>query len=275
MHTLVIDTSYGSTVGIVGYEPIIETDTRTHVEHVQVNIAQACAQANINAHEIDTIVVGTGPAPFTGLRVGIVTAKAIAQVSGATLLGQDDITCQNILMQAAHSRDPHLQTYPQLAGLTPPQENEQYLTLAVNDARRKQLYFTLLMQQASNEDNPATIIDMDIDYPNNIAQRVNEAVQQLTQKHPHTQYIIDIAGRGAQQYATAWENISNKGTIVNMSLLDCGTYGITQFAANAIKDQDTHSNPQALEPLYLRRPDVSVPNPLKHVLNHEGITRNE
>ena len=38
--TLVIDTSFGSTVGIVGREPIVETDSRTHVEKLQVNIAR-------------------------------------------------------------------------------------------------------------------------------------------------------------------------------------------------------------------------------------------
>ena len=41
--TLVIDTSFGSTVGIVGREPIVETDSRTHVEKLQVNIARVCA----------------------------------------------------------------------------------------------------------------------------------------------------------------------------------------------------------------------------------------
>ena len=35
--TLVIDTSFGSTVGIVGREPIVETDSRTHVEKLQVS----------------------------------------------------------------------------------------------------------------------------------------------------------------------------------------------------------------------------------------------
>ena len=41
--TLVIDTSYGSAVGIVGREPIIEADSRTHVERLQSNIACAVA----------------------------------------------------------------------------------------------------------------------------------------------------------------------------------------------------------------------------------------
>ena len=86
-HTLVIDTSYGSTVGLVGHEPIIETDSRTHVERLQVNISRACEQANIQPQDISRISVGTGPGPFTGLRAGIVPAKALAFSTGAQLIG--------------------------------------------------------------------------------------------------------------------------------------------------------------------------------------------
>ena len=82
MQTLVIDTSYGSTVGVVGHEPIVETDSRTHVEKLQVNIAQAVEQAGLQASDITRIVVGVGPAPFTGLRAGIVAAKALAAMPG-------------------------------------------------------------------------------------------------------------------------------------------------------------------------------------------------
>ena len=84
MQTLVIDTSYGSTVGVVGHEPIVETDSRTHVEKLQVNIAQAVEQAGLQASDITRIVVGVGPAPFTGLRAGIVAAKALAFATGRT-----------------------------------------------------------------------------------------------------------------------------------------------------------------------------------------------
>lgn len=62
--TLVIDTSFGSTVGIVGREPIVETDSRTHVEKLQVNIARAVEEAGFPASDIATVIVGTGPAPL-------------------------------------------------------------------------------------------------------------------------------------------------------------------------------------------------------------------
>ena len=50
--TLVIDTSFGSTVGIVGREPIVETDSRTHVEKLQVNIARAVEEARIEISDV-------------------------------------------------------------------------------------------------------------------------------------------------------------------------------------------------------------------------------
>ena len=79
MQTLVIDTSYGSTVGMVGHDPIIETDSRTHVEKLQANIAATVEQAGLTPKNIDRIIVGIGPAPFTGLRAGIVAAKALGR----------------------------------------------------------------------------------------------------------------------------------------------------------------------------------------------------
>lgn len=89
MQTLVIDTSYGSTVGMVGHDPIVETDSRTHVEKLQVNIATTVERAGLKPENIDRIIVGIGPAPFTGLRAGIVAAKALAFATGAQLIGQN------------------------------------------------------------------------------------------------------------------------------------------------------------------------------------------
>ena len=54
----------------------METDSRTHVEKLQVNIARAVEEAGLTPADIEEIVVGIGPAPFTGLRAGIVAAKA-------------------------------------------------------------------------------------------------------------------------------------------------------------------------------------------------------
>lgn len=64
------------------------------------------------------------------------------------------------------------------------------------------------------------------------------------------------------------------GEVRDQALLDEGASGLERFAAFATSQQSL-VNPEPVEPLYLRRPDVSVPNPLKHVLNHAGAERTE
>lgn len=52
-------------------------DTRSHAE-VMGPYAQAALQdAGVRGEDLDAILTGTGPGPFTGLRAGIVTARAL------------------------------------------------------------------------------------------------------------------------------------------------------------------------------------------------------
>lgn len=285
-HTLVIDTSYGSTVGLVGHRPIIETDSRTHVERLQVNIAKACEQAGIQPSDLTRIIVGTGPGPFTGLRAGIVTAKALAFATGAQLIGQNILDAQallGIIRNNDGSLTPITQQQAQTSddGTDKAETTERRLILAVNDARRRQLYFELIdaqayrsalqtSQPAEQRRQLATLIRMDIDYPDSIVQRVNQAAKRF-----HTvagDYRIDIIGHGAQRYSDAWNQLEQTYTILDASLPEQGKEGLQAFAELAITQLNGGATPAPAEPLYLRRPDVSVPNPLKHVLNHGAAT---
>ena len=58
-----------------------------HVEQLTPLIRDCLAQAGLRLTEVDQIVVGLGPGPFTGLRVGIVTAQILAAVAGQDLHG--------------------------------------------------------------------------------------------------------------------------------------------------------------------------------------------
>ncbi|NMM94326.1 tRNA (adenosine(37)-N6)-threonylcarbamoyltransferase complex dimerization subunit type 1 TsaB [Bifidobacterium oedipodis] len=260
-NTLVIDTSYGSTVGVVGHEPIVETDSRTHVERLQVNITRACAAAGLASNDLDRIVVGVGPAPFTGLRAGIVAAKALAFATGAELLGQNILEPQVLWNLNRHGHGD--------AAAAQGNASQHVLTLAINDARRKQLYFELLDDSAYGDETEPNrghrpLIAMDIDYPEQIVERVNAANSQgLT---------VDVIGHGAGKYESVLRGIAHVGDIVDASVLDQGAMGLTVFAQEA--ERRYLANPNApVEPLYLRRPDAEVPNPLKHVLGHAGANR--
>ncbi|PLS24499.1 tRNA (adenosine(37)-N6)-threonylcarbamoyltransferase complex dimerization subunit type 1 TsaB [Bifidobacterium imperatoris] len=264
--TLVIDTSFGSTVGVVGHEPIVETDSRTHVEKLQVNIAQAVEEAGYQPSDISTIVAGVGPAPFTGLRAGIVAAKALAFATGATLLGQNVLEPQAQWNLIRRSK----------AGTLGNQHEFHVLTLAVNDARRKQLYFELCDTPlaGSESDVPALakpLIAMDIDYPESIVNRVNQAAQEY-QQTIGGQVIVDVIGHGAHKYASVLEHIEHLDDIEESSVLDQGEQGLSIFASEALLNAE-HNVGAPVEPLYLRRPDAEIPAPLKHVLGHEGAER--
>lgn len=266
--TLVIDTSFGSTVGVVGHEPIVETDSRTHVEQLQVNIARSIEQAGCTPQDITAIVAGVGPAPFTGLRAGLVTAKALAFATGATLIGQNVLEPQaqwNLIRRGAR-------------GTLGDPSSLHVLTLAVNDARRKQLYFELCLSPLTGTESASVptlttpLIAMDIDYPASIVTRVNETVAAYAAT-VDGEVIVDVIGHGANKYASVLSGIEHLGDIEDSSVLDQGAQGLSIFASEAELNAQQHPN-APVEPLYLRRPDAEIPAPLKHVLGHEGAERN-
>jgi tRNA threonylcarbamoyladenosine biosynthesis protein TsaB len=60
---------------------------RRHAEILTPAIAFVCEQAEIGLSEIGVIAVDVGPGLFTGLRVGVATAKALAQALHVPMLG--------------------------------------------------------------------------------------------------------------------------------------------------------------------------------------------
>ena len=60
----------------------VTVDARAHAEQLTPNVLAALADAGITVTDLDTVVVGCGPGPFTGLRVGMATAAAYGQALG-------------------------------------------------------------------------------------------------------------------------------------------------------------------------------------------------
>ena len=99
-------------------------DARKHAELLMPEVLGACADAGVALRDVDAVVTGTGPGPFTGLRVGMVTAAALGDALGIPVHG----VCSLDAIAAA-SLD---------AGPVPDGP-----ILVVTDARRREVYWAL------------------------------------------------------------------------------------------------------------------------------------
>jgi tRNA threonylcarbamoyladenosine biosynthesis protein TsaB len=120
---LAIDTSSGTAASVLVdgkvVSEIYEDNSMQHAEHIGEVISQALAKADKKAHEVTAVAVGLGPAPFTGLRVGIAAAKLFAEGVQVPIFGVSSLSA--------------------IAFLEPLDEK----TLVLTDARRSEVYFAL------------------------------------------------------------------------------------------------------------------------------------
>ena len=94
MLILAIDTATPAvTAGVVrldGFEVLaqrVTVDARAHAEQLTPNTVGALADAGLSVTDLDAVVVGCGPGPFTGLRVGMATAAAYGHALGLPVHG--------------------------------------------------------------------------------------------------------------------------------------------------------------------------------------------
>lgn len=65
----------------------VTVDARAHAEQLTPNAVGALADAGVSVEDLDAVVVGCGPGPFTGLRVGMATAAAYGHALGVPVHG--------------------------------------------------------------------------------------------------------------------------------------------------------------------------------------------
>jgi len=68
------------------FEAILQRG-RVHAEQLAPLIASALERCALQAADLDAVAVSMGPGSYTGLRVGVSTAKGLAEATGARLIG--------------------------------------------------------------------------------------------------------------------------------------------------------------------------------------------
>jgi tRNA threonylcarbamoyl adenosine modification protein YeaZ len=128
MLILAIDTSAVASAALVSddaLEGVVASfsteDTRSHAEVLAPGIEDLLSEAGVTGQDIDAIVTGVGPGPFTGLRSGIATARTLAFVWDKPLYGL--MSLDAVALEVAESTDAAAEF------------------LVVTDARRKEVYW--------------------------------------------------------------------------------------------------------------------------------------
>jgi tRNA threonylcarbamoyl adenosine modification protein YeaZ len=112
----------------------VERDARKHAELLMPTAQAACADAGVALRELDALVVGTGPGPFTGLRVGMVTAAALGDALALPVHGVCSLDAIAVDALAAGEAGGPL--------------------LVVTDARRREVYWATYDAAGHRVDGP-------------------------------------------------------------------------------------------------------------------------
>ena len=117
---------------------------RAHAELLAPAIEEVCALAGCSLHDLDALAVDLGPGLFTGLRVGVGTAKALGQALGLGIIG---VTSLDVL--AAGARE--------AAGVL-----RAARVVCIVDARRGEVFaaaYDFTTSGTGNEPDPAAVRD--------------------------------------------------------------------------------------------------------------------
>ncbi|HMQ36636.1 MAG: tRNA (adenosine(37)-N6)-threonylcarbamoyltransferase complex dimerization subunit type 1 TsaB [Propionibacterium sp.] len=130
-----IDTSTDVRVGLADDTGVLAsravTNTRAHAEQLMPLVTATLAGAGRRLADIGLIVVGVGPGPFTGLRVGVVTAQTLGLALGVPVRG----VCSLDAVAAGHAAEGEF--------------------LAVSDARRREVYWARYAADGRRLEGPA------------------------------------------------------------------------------------------------------------------------
>ena len=149
--------------------------TRAHNELLIPTIQELLAGAGLAFSDLEAIVVGCGPGPFTGLRVGMATAQALGQALGIPVYGMvtHDAVAHGVDAQSA---------------------------LIVTDARRREVYWARY-ESGQRVAGPEVVKPAELDcpavdvcsVPEQLAPQLGVDAGEVTYLPPHTAGLVAAA----------------------------------------------------------------------------------
>ena len=192
---------------------------RRHAETLVPAVQFLCAQAQIELEEVSVVAVDIGPGLFTGLRVGVATAKALAFALRVPMVGLSSL---DLLAFALHHTDGLIAT--------------------VVDARRGEVFGALYRPVPGGVQRVA---DPRVCAPAQLASELMAMGEDCL-----------LVGDGAVRYADAFDDARHL-QIADGAFAHPSPAALVQLAHSiAVREEFVH--PSELEPLYLRKADAEI-----------------
>jgi tRNA threonylcarbamoyl adenosine modification protein YeaZ len=212
----------------------VRAGARQHGEQLMPAVLEVCAAAGRQLADVDAVVCGAGPGPFTGLRVGLVSAAGLGDALGVPVYGVcslDAVAASALDAAAGSALDAAAGSAAGGAGAL----------LVVSDARRREVYWAAYDGSGHRVAGPA------VDTPSALAERVTELG------------VRRVAGPVAAEHAELLGLAEYPAAGAALAPSPAG------LVAAAGDDLRTGADPAPLEPYYLRRPDAVPPAARKRV----------
>jgi len=231
MRVLALDTStFVGTVAVVrDGELLAEWGAMvraTHGETLLPRLSQALEAAAMTLSEIDLFAVGLGPGSFTGVRIGVSTAKGLALAEDKPLVGVTSLRTIARGMTAGALR-----------------------AVAV-DAHKGELYCALYEVDAAGE-----LVERLAPFhepPERAAARLRDAAGGQ---------LLAVAGNGVERYGDSFTAPLSGALTRVPTFCDVPRAACLAFEAERMYLREGPSDRSRLEPLYVRPSDAKLPSP--------------
>ncbi|MBR4155879.1 MAG: tRNA (adenosine(37)-N6)-threonylcarbamoyltransferase complex dimerization subunit type 1 TsaB [Bacteroidales bacterium] len=193
-------------------------DGQNHAEKITVFIDEVMKEANVSYRDLDAVATSMGPGSYTGLRIGVSTAKGLCYAMEKPLIAIDTLAAM------AHGFKDHKTTRLQDHKL-------EAILCPMIDARRMEVYSSFFDNDLNKiSDTKAIIIDEN---------------SFMEEKQNHHLYLF---GDGADKLASLFEN-DEQITVVEK--FHCSASYMAELADKAFKNND-FVDTAYFEPFYLK-----------------------
>lgn len=208
-----------------------------HAERLAPMVAEVLDATGYRIADVGTVAVGVGPGPFTGLRVGLVTARVLGQVLDVPVLGVCSLDALALQLIEAGGLEPGTRF------------------VVATDARRREVYWAEYRAECRAEDRTGSEVVVGGVLPQRLSRPAVDRPAELAARLGDEGGPVPVFGRGARLYPELL------GVPPEGLPLDVAGGAVARCAAVM------RARGELLEPtpMYLRRPDAVAPGVRKRV----------